>query len=91
MNRPESFYQKFGNFVWTTVAIFFVLRALVVALSLTIVRRRRAEEARRESEAFRKRVFESSPTPIVVMDAATFKYVDCNLAAIKIYGFASRE
>jgi len=38
-----------------------------------------------------KRVFESSLVPIVVMDAATFKYIDCNPAAVKIYNFVSRN
>jgi PAS domain S-box-containing protein len=44
-----------------------------------------------ESEAFRKRVFDSSRVPIVIMDAATYKYVDCNSAAVEIYRFSSRE
>jgi two-component system, cell cycle sensor histidine kinase and response regulator CckA len=44
-----------------------------------------------ESEAFRKRVFDSSPVPIVVMEAETLQYVDCNHAATEIYRFASRE
>jgi PAS domain S-box-containing protein len=50
-----------------------------------------AREALAESEAFRKRIFNSSRVPIVVMDAATFKYIDCNDAAVRIYGFSSRE
>lgn len=44
-----------------------------------------------ESDAFRKRVFESSAIPIVVMDPQTFNYVDCNAAALSIYGFKSME
>ncbi|MFH2142597.1 MAG: PAS domain S-box protein [Bacteroidota bacterium] len=44
-----------------------------------------------ESDAFRKRIFESSMTPIIVMDSLTFKYIDCNPAAVSIYGFASLE
>jgi PAS domain S-box-containing protein len=47
--------------------------------------------ALRESEAFRKRVFESSPIAIVIMDAATDRFIDCNRAAVEVYGFASRE
>lgn len=44
-----------------------------------------------ESEAFRRRVFEASRVPIVVMDATTLEYIDCNPAATEIYRFASRE
>ncbi|MBE9504605.1 MAG: PAS domain-containing protein, partial [Proteobacteria bacterium] len=40
---------------------------------------------------FRERVFEHSPMPIVVMDAKTHKYVDCNQASIAIYGYLSKE
>lgn len=35
--------------------------------------------------------FESSPTPIVVMDIVTNRFVDCNLAAIHVYGFSLKE
>jgi PAS domain S-box-containing protein len=66
-----------------------LLAGLVVFPDIT--ERKRAEEALRESEAFRKRVFESSQIPIIVMDAATFKYIDCNPAAVEIYRFASCE
>jgi len=45
---------------------------------------------RRQSEEFRKRVFESSILPIVVMDAASFKYLDCNQAAVEMYKFNSK-
>ncbi len=61
------------------------------AIVRDITDRRRAEEALRESEAFRKHVFEASRIPIVVMDAATSKFTDCNMAAVQIYGFPSRE
>jgi len=44
-----------------------------------------------ESEAFRKRVFDSSRVPIVIMDALTLQYVDCNDAAVAIYHFPKRE
>lgn len=40
---------------------------------------------------FRERVFESSPMPIVIMDAKTYKYIDCNWASIAIYGYPSKE
>ena len=52
---------------------------------------RQRDAALRESEAFRRRVFDTSRVPIVVMDAATFRYLDCNPAAAQIYRFSSRE
>lgn len=41
----------------------------------------------RVDDEFAKRVFECSPLPMVVMDAHTHRYVDCNLAAAKVYGY----
>jgi PAS domain S-box-containing protein len=43
-----------------------------------------------DNDDFKKQVFESSPIPIVVMDAETFKYIDCNPAAVKIYNYLSK-
>jgi PAS domain S-box-containing protein len=42
-------------------------------------------------DELRSRVFESSRLPIVVMDAETWRFVDCNRAAVEIYGFESKE
>lgn len=42
------------------------------------------------SEAFRKRVFDSSPVAIVVMDSDTHQILDCNPAAVEIYRLGSR-
>ncbi|MBK8050690.1 MAG: PAS domain S-box protein [Anaerolineales bacterium] len=45
----------------------------------------------RESEAFRKRVFERSPLPIVIMDSQTYAFIECNEAAVAVYRYASAE
>jgi PAS domain S-box-containing protein len=56
-----------------------------------LVIRKKVEEELRTNKAFRERIFESSCIPIVVMDASSSKYIDCNQAATKIYGLSSRE
>ena len=43
------------------------------------------------NDEYRERLFESSPLPIVVMDAETYKYVDCNRSAVSIYRYPSKE
>ncbi|MFA5180249.1 MAG: PAS domain S-box protein [Syntrophales bacterium] len=48
-------------------------------------------EALKESEEYTKVLFHSSIIPKIVMDAKTGIYIDCNEAAVKIYGYASRE
>jgi PAS domain S-box-containing protein len=66
-------------------------RRVRVAVLRDITKRKRAENALKESEAFRKRVFESSRIPIVVLDAETLQCVECNKAAVEIYHLPSRE
>jgi len=56
-----------------------------------LAQRRQTEAALVNSEALRKRVFDSSRVPIVVMDGVTFRFIDCNPAAAQIYGLSSCE
>ena len=60
-------------------------------LENTIGELQQSQTRLKESEAFRRRVFDSSRTPIVIMDATTHAFVDCNPAAVLIYGYSSRE
>lgn len=50
-----------------------------------------AEKALKDSEDFRKTIFENSTIPIVVMDSKTLEYIDLNDSAIKIFGFDHKE
>ncbi|MCD4793671.1 MAG: PAS domain S-box protein [Bacteroidales bacterium] len=56
-----------------------------------ITERKQAEKALKQSELFRRRVFDSSKIPIIVMESTSFKYIDINTAAVKKYGFPSYE
>ncbi len=42
-------------------------------------------------ESFRNRIFDQSPLPIVVMDPVTQRFLDCNPAAVRAYGFSVVE
>lgn len=63
----------------------------LVGIHTDITKTKQAEKLLREREDFIKRIYESSHIPIVVMDAVSHKYIDCNPAAVRIYGFASKE
>lgn len=43
------------------------------------------------NDEFRIRVFENSPLPIVVMDAESWRFIDCNPAAVAAYGYSSKD
>ena len=72
------------------------LLVLLMALASSVVVFQLLQTARRQlvlkaSEAFRRRVFDSSPVPMVVVDPQNDRFIDCNLAAVTAYGFESRE
>ena len=56
-----------------------------------ITERKQAEDKLKESEAYNKMLFQESHRPIVVYDPAADGFIDCNPAAVKMYGFSSRE
>ncbi|MBD3390791.1 MAG: response regulator [Chitinivibrionales bacterium] len=50
VNRPTSFYYQYRLLIWVVAAAFAMLAGVVVFLSATVARRRRAEKALRRSE-----------------------------------------
>jgi PAS domain S-box-containing protein len=50
-----------------------------------------AENAIKEEEAFNRLLFDNSLIAKVVMDQGTGRYLDCNKAAVRLYGYQSRE
>lgn len=56
-----------------------------------ITERKRAEEDLRESQEYTKVLFTSSCIPLLVMDADTGRFIDCNAAAVKITGYTTRN
>ncbi|MCD4817589.1 MAG: PAS domain S-box protein, partial [Candidatus Cloacimonetes bacterium] len=77
-----------------TSKLLFNKKGLPIGLQGTthdITERKQAEEALIQSELFRRRVFDSSKIPIIVMESTSFKFIDINPAAVKKYGFPSRE
>lgn len=52
---------------------------------------RLAGEALKESEAYNKLLFQDSRRAMVVHDPSREGFIDCNEAAVRIYGYSSRE
>jgi PAS domain S-box-containing protein len=70
---------------------------LIAALAYVMRRRRQAERLLRQgqaelqdSEAYNRVLFSDSQLPLVVIDPANGQFIDCNAAAMHIYGAASR-
>lgn len=71
--------------------LLFDGRRARLVLAHDITARRQAEEALRESEAYNKALFQSSFIALLVMDPETGSFVDCNDAAVRLFGFGGRE
>ena len=63
----------------------------VVINTRDISDRKRAEASVREGEKQYRLIFEGSPTPMWIMDLATYKFLEVNEAAIQQYGYAREE
>ncbi|MBF0192646.1 MAG: response regulator [Magnetococcales bacterium] len=67
-------------------------RGICICASLRdITQRKAAEAAIRDSEAYNKMLFQESARPIVIYDPDGEGFIDCNPAAVHMYGYASRE
>ncbi len=49
------------------------------------------EEQLRTSQHYTRLLFDESNIPLVVMEPRTGKYMDCNMAAVKLYGYKSKS
>ena len=70
------------------IALLLLSGGLIIALLVHLGRKASALEA---SEVSRLRQFESSPLGMLVMDSATNRFIDCNEAALSLYGYPTRE
>ncbi|HEX2974462.1 MAG TPA: PAS domain S-box protein [Bacteroidales bacterium] len=99
MNLPQSSIVSYlGDNTIATIGVTLIAynvfsinqRALNKSES-DYAEKKKAEEALRSSEMFKMRVFDGARIPIVVMDQFTYKFIEFNEAAVKAFGFTSRE
>jgi PAS domain S-box-containing protein len=91
LNKPFSVYDNYKAEIWATITAFITLLVLLLSLSLTTIRRRRAEEALAENERFLNSVIENIPDMIFVKDADDLSFVRFNKAAEEIVGISSAK
>lgn len=76
---------------WSTYLVNFILWVPTVVIAVGVVYRNLVNsfELVQKNQGFRKRLFESSKVPTLVMEVDTYAFVDCNSAAASIFGFSS--
>jgi PAS domain S-box-containing protein len=67
------------------------IRVGAIEIIRDITKQKQAELALKESEEFRRKIFESSPLAITIIDAETRTFIDCNQTAAVVNGFAAPE
>ncbi len=91
------YYHKNGSILWIICSGRVIVwdhsgnPIRMVGCHVDITDRKMAEENLRISEDYNKVLFKRSVTPLVLMDGETYRFVDCNEAAVRVYGFASKE
>ena len=95
IQKPGSFQQN-QNLIF--IVIFLLVASVAVFMAAVVILRKQVEKRTlqlnkalskaEKNEEFRKRVFDTSQLPIIVMDATTCKFIDCNHAAISFYGYS---
>ena len=89
----EKLIRLDGKEICTITAsapIFFegVFSILVVITDIT--KKKEIENKLKESYEYKRILFEHSGLPLVVIDPDTNKFIDCNEAAVKIYGYKDK-
>lgn len=80
-------FQRSQSVAATLSVLLLACGGLIIGLQLRLARNQAAVAA---SETLRMRLFDSSHMPSVVIDPVTRRFIDCNPAAVAIYGFQDR-
>jgi len=90
VNRPDSLYERYRTIVWVTAAVVMILISFVVLLGITIIRRRKAEEALRASESRLADIIDFLPDPTFAIDREG-KLIAWNRAIEEMMGVKAKD
>ncbi len=95
-NIDHRILRPDGEVVWVNVQAMLTIDEhgkpkTLVGTVFDITKRRRSEEALRESEARFRTIFESANDGIYIIDPDTMRILDCNQAAASIDGYTIEE
>lgn len=91
VNKPLSFFEEFEEIFMFAFIAFLLLLTLIVQLSLSAVRRRKAESDLQASQTFLSSVLENLPDLVVVKDADELRYLRVNKMAERYFGKSKEE
>lgn len=90
INKPTSYYEQNKQEIWIVAGIFSFLVTVIVIFALTLMRIRKAEQERLESDEKLRRLFDHSPVGICTVDLLG-NFVTTNPAYEQMLGYSKEE
>ncbi|MBM9536633.1 PAS domain S-box protein [Desulfobulbus alkaliphilus] len=90
-DEPIRFITRSGKIrdaLWSAETVNLGGSEVMLSLIYDFTERKKAEDALRESESYNKMLFHDSHIPLAVLDPMSHQFIDCNLAALRIYGLS---
>ncbi len=86
LGKPQSLYEEFQNIIHLGIAAFAIMLVLVVFLSMSVMRRKKAEQDLQASENFLSSALDNLPDMVFVKDAEDLQFVRLNKKGEEIFG-----
>ncbi|MGB3211362.1 MAG: ABC transporter substrate-binding protein [Desulforhopalus sp.] len=77
--------------LWSAEKVTYGNSSVMLSLFYDFTDWKEAEDALRESESYNKVLFHGSQISLAVIDPESASFIDCNQAAVEIYGFTYRD
>jgi len=87
INRPDSLFERYKRYVWTTLLVVSLLSVMALFFGLTIIRRRKVEEALKQANI----VVENSPAVLFRWGTGEGWPVSFVSSNVKQFGYTPEE
>jgi PAS domain S-box-containing protein len=91
INKPYSFYEENKVLIWAIIAFIILQTLIIFSLLVNMSRRKRAEDALRESEDRFRTIFDSVNDAVFIHDMETGAILNVNNTACDMYGYTREE
>ncbi len=91
INRPQTLWSQYREFVLGTTSVILLLSLLVAALVFQIRKRILTEKKLRQSERHFRTIFDASSETMIIHELPTGRIIDVNNTASEMLGYSRQE